>query len=113
MEPERITREEIEKAQTLYLEFAGAKERMVKALVELGQKFCLNSDSALALWTDWVQFFQVVQFMLEKDALLEKQLEGAREMMRKHAGQFAFADISENALESKLSPPEGSCSRIN
>ena len=113
MEPERITREEIEKAQTLCLEFIEAKERMAQAIIGLAQKFCLSSGSALAPLTDWLQFFQVVRFILEKEALLEKQLEGAREMMREHAGQFALALVSEEAPESKAGPPEGSCSPIN
>jgi hypothetical protein len=82
MESEKITRQEIEKAQALCLAYIEAKERMADYILQLKGKFIgMVGQPDLALWSDWVQFAQVIDFMLEKDAVLEKRLQEAGRSM--------------------------------
>jgi hypothetical protein len=95
VESEKITGQEIEKARTLCLEFIEAKERMAEAVVELSRKFCSGPGLDLTLSADWLKFYQVVEFMLEKDALLEKRLEEARQAMSAQAESTdSFASLN-------------------
>jgi len=81
MEPEKITREEIEQAQAACLACIESREAMADCLIKLKDKL-LASPLDPTLWADWMRFVLAGQFMAERERILEARLEELRESMQ-------------------------------
>jgi hypothetical protein len=81
MEPEKITREEIEQAQAACLACIESREAMADCLVKLKDKLLVSPLDA-SLLSDWMRFVLAGQFMAERERILEARLEEVKESMQ-------------------------------
>ena len=81
MEPEKITREEIEQARVLCMACIEAREAMADCLIKLKDKL-LASSLDRTLWADWMRFVLAGQFMAERERILEARVEELKESMQ-------------------------------
>ena len=96
MEPEKITREEIEQARILCVASVEARELMLNYVTKIIDKF-LSTDLDPALFSDWLRFRQVMQFLQEREIALEKRAHKLLESMRAaaEAGRIPLLSVED------------------
>jgi hypothetical protein len=96
MEPEKITRAEIEQARVLCMACIEAREAMTDCLIKLMDKLAATRLDA-DLLGDWVKFLQVGKFMAQKESLLDKRQKEVLEKMRAmvEAGRIPLLSVED------------------